>query len=81
MVPDPETFVRGCPILTTFFFLVDEKKGEMIKVPLEVGHHHWPASETPFKWHFAGINIEFWPSSFAIFQFMRTSIAKKTYFL
>ena len=26
----------------------------MIKVPLKAGHH-WPASEMPFKWRFAGV--------------------------
>ena len=34
------------------FFLVDE--GRRIQIPLQVGHH-WPASETPFKWRFAGV--------------------------
>ena len=55
----------------------------MIQIPLKAGHN-WPASETPFKWHFACVpmmaNIEFWHASFVIFQGIRTSIAKKPYF-
>ena len=49
-------------------------RGKTIKIPLKAGHH-WPTSETPW-WP----NIEFWPSSFAIFQGIRTSFAKKTIF-
>ena len=30
-------------------------RGEEPK-PLSVGHH-WPASETPFKWRFAGVPL------------------------
>ena len=33
---DPESFVRGTPTLTTFFFFF-------------IAGHHWPASETPLK--------------------------------
>ena len=33
-----------------FFFLI---RGKRIQIALKVGHH-WPASETPFKWRFAG---------------------------
>ena len=43
----------------------------------------WPASKTPLKWHFTFrpimAHIECWLGSFAIFQGMRTSIAKKPY--
>ena len=28
-------------------------RGYRIQIPLKAGHHR-PASETPFKWHFAG---------------------------
>ena len=30
--------------------------GERIQTPLYAGHH-WPASETPFKWRFAGVPL------------------------
>ena len=40
----PEIFFKGGP-----FFLVNE----WIQLPFKMGHH-WPASETPFKWRFAG---------------------------
>ena len=43
---DPESFFRGGP---TFFL-----DNEWIKIPLKSGHHR-PASETPFKWRFAGV--------------------------
>ena len=42
---DPESFFRGGPS----FILADE----WIQIPLE-SDHHWLASETPFKWCFAG---------------------------
>ena len=52
---DPESFVRGGPILTTFFyiFLVDEGREDPKQIPLKVGHH-LPTSKAPFKWRFAG---------------------------
>ena len=50
---DPETFARGGPTLQTCFFFL---RGEMIQVPLKAGHHR-SASETPFKWWFAGVPI------------------------
>ena len=34
------------------FFLVNE----WIQIPLKSGHHR-PASETPFKWYFAGMSM------------------------
>ena len=37
-----------------FFFVV--LGDEMIKIALKAGHH-WPASETPFKWRFAGVSM------------------------
>ena len=52
---DPERFDRGGPTLTTFFvvvFLVDE--GREDPNTTKVGHHR-PASETSFKWRFAGL--------------------------
>ena len=53
---DPESFVRGDSTLTFyllllyFFFLMGEGR---IQIPLIAGHQR-PASETPFKWRFAG---------------------------
>ena len=65
-----------------FFFFFKLMRGEMIQIPLKVGHHR-PASETPFKWRFAGgpmmAHIVCWPGSFVIFQRIWTSIAKKPY--
>ena len=46
---DPESFVRGNPTLF-FFYLM---RGGRIQIPLLAGHQR-PASETPFKWRFAG---------------------------
>ena len=53
---DPESFVRGGPILTTIFFIIlflVDKGRVRIQIPLLAGHQ-WPASETPFKWRFSG---------------------------
>ena len=47
---DPERFFRGGPTLNFVVFLVDEVIQILIK-----GGHHRPASETPFKWRFAGV--------------------------
>ena len=44
---DPESFVRGGP---TFFM-----SGERVQIAIKAGNHR-PASETPFKWRFAGLN-------------------------
>ena len=41
---DPESFARGGPTLTIFFWM---------QIALKRGHHG-PASETPFEWGFAG---------------------------
>ena len=55
--PDPFGSMRRCricrrgPTVTTLF-LVDVWR-ERFQIPLKVGHHR-PASETPFKWRFAG---------------------------
>ena len=47
-------FVRGGPTLTTFFvWFFSDNEGGRIYIPLKVGHHRL-ASETPFKWRFAG---------------------------
>ena len=47
---DPESFVRGGITLATFC-LVDEGRED----PKNTKYgHHLPASETPFKWRFAG---------------------------
>ena len=43
---DPDTLV------TFFFFLVNEG-GERIQITQKAGRHR-PASETPFRWRFAG---------------------------
>ena len=47
---DPESFVRGAPILTTFFVFsfpfFQFKKGEWIQYTIRAGHHR-PTSETP----------------------------------
>ena len=48
--PDPESFVRGSPTLTAFFFGLMSGGNQ---IPLLAGHHR-PASETPFKWRFVG---------------------------
>ena len=48
---DPESFVRGGPALTFFFFLVYEGRDDQNTT--KVDHHR--ASETLFKWRFAGV--------------------------
>ena len=60
-------------------FLVNE----WIQIPQKLNHHR-PASETPFKWRFAGVPMmaKHWMlglGSFVIFQGIRTGIAKKRY--
>ena len=52
---DPESFVSWGPTLTSFFFVFVFKlmKGGMKRIPLLASHQR-PASETPFKWRFAG---------------------------
>ena len=47
---DTESFARGSPTLKFFFSLMS---GGRIQKPLLAGHKR-PASETPFKWCFAG---------------------------
>ena len=47
----PESFVRVGPNLITFF-LVDEGIRDS-NINKQMGNHR-PASETPFKWRFAG---------------------------
>ena len=67
-------------IFLYFFVLIDQG----ILIPLQSGHHR-SASETPFKWRFAGVpmmvNIECWLGRFVIFQGVWTGIAKKSYIL
>ena len=41
---DPESFVRGGPILITSFFSLVDEGGESIQITLKAGHH-WPNSE------------------------------------
>ena len=43
---EPESFVRGGPVLATFF-LVDEGRGDL-GIQLKAGHHQ-SASETSFR--------------------------------
>ena len=43
---------KGGPTQTTFFFCFLMGETEF-KIALKAGHHR-PASETPFKWRFAG---------------------------
>ena len=43
---DPESFVRGGPII------FQSMRGVRVKIPLSAGHHRL-ASKTPFKWRFA----------------------------
>ena len=61
------------------------RPGERIQIPLKADQCR-PASETPFKWRFAGVHImvhiECWLHSFENFrefQEIQTSIDKKTY--
>ena len=46
---DPENVFRGGQTLPMFYFL----EGERIQIPLKADQYR-PASETPFKWRFAG---------------------------
>ena len=48
-----ESFVRVGPILPAFFFEADEMR-EVHNINIYM-NHHWPASETPFKWRFTGV--------------------------
>ena len=50
---DQESFVTGGPTLTTFFQF---DGGGIIQKPQLAGHLQ-SASETPFKWRFAGVPI------------------------
>ena len=62
---DPESrLARGGPTLTTVFFLF--VRGERIQIALIAAHHRL-ASETPFKWRFAGGRMMAKHCSFAIF--------------
>ena len=71
---DPESFFRVFFFFFFFLVLVDEG----IQIPLKAGHQR-PASETPFKWRFAGWPpmTQTWLLCFfcVIFQGIRTSIA------
>ena len=76
---DPESFDRGGPTLTVFFFFtVDERNQILQKAGL-----HWLASEMPLNgFSLAGHrwpNIECWLGSLVIFQGIQTSIARKPY--
>ena len=58
-------------------------RGKRIQITLKAGHHR-PASETPFKWGFAGRSLmaKYWilAWSFVVFQWIWISIVKKPYF-
>ena len=54
------------------FFLVDEGREDQNTI---IRGYHRPASETPFKWRFAGMPMMAQLSSFMIFQGIPTSIA------
>ena len=45
-----KVLAKGGPTLTLLYFLDDEG----FQIPLKAGHHR-SASETPFKWRFAGV--------------------------
>ena len=68
-------------IFTTFFFSC-LMRGGRFQIPLLAGHQR-PASETPFKWRFAGgpMMAKHWMPSWYLFDFkgIRTSIAKEPY--
>ena len=49
---DRESFVRGVQFRPPFLFLVYEGRDAD---PDSNTSHYRPASETPFKWHFAGV--------------------------
>ena len=51
---ESESFVSGGPSLTVFFFFFILMSGGRIEILLLAGHRR-PASETPFKWRFAGV--------------------------
>ena len=64
-----------------FFFFSFVLVDEGIQVLIKAGHH-WLASETPFKWCFAGVPKMAQYCMLAwhvIYQWIRTSIAKKPY--
>ena len=44
---NPESFVRGGPTWQSFFLVYEGRE--------DTAGHHRPASETPFKWRFAGV--------------------------
>ena len=48
--------------------------GRRIQIPLKAGHYR-PASDTPFKWRFAGVPImaQCWLGSFMIFRGILTN--------
>ena len=47
-----KSFQRGSKFDNVFFLLLHGEGGR-IQIPLLAGHQ-WPASDTPFKWRFAG---------------------------
>ena len=74
---------RGSHFVNVFYKFM---RGGMIQIALKAGHH-WPTSETPFKWRFAGgpMMALHWVlpglGSFVILKRIRTRIAKKPYTL
>ena len=73
MHADPESFVRGGPILTGFFSWWREGGS---KKALKAGHHR-PTSEMAFRWRVDdGPTLnKYWLGSIVIFQGIWTSIA------
>ena len=50
-------YQRGSNIDVFFFiYFFDLMRGDMIQITLKPGHHR-SASETPFKWRFAGVSM------------------------
>ena len=71
---DPESFLRGCPTLTTFYLLIYlfSKGRKTIQANITISG---PSSANQ-SWH----KIESSLGNYAIFQRIRTSIAMKPYF-
>ena len=80
---DPESFARGGPTLTCFFFVFFLMR-HRIQIPQYVCQQ-WPASKTLFKWRLNGFllacrgwpNMECWLGNLVLFQGIWSSIAMK----
>ena len=81
MGPTLTVFFYFLLYLFIFIYLVGEGREDL---NITITGHHRPASETPFKWRFAGVPMmaqHCWLGSFVIFQGIWTSIAKQPIFL